>query len=92
MNRRLLRCSFTSPLATLLLGGCGHDHSPTVDVLGSYFPAWMVCMILGIAITAVVRLLLIGLGAHSYLRWKPLLYFCMSIFFTAAVWLIFFEN
>ena len=28
----------------------GH-HSPTVDILGSYFPAWMVCILSGLALT-----------------------------------------
>ena len=94
MNSRLLGFSFALFPAMLLLGGCsvGRNQSPTVDVLGSYFPAWMVCMILGIVITVIVRLLLIGLAVHRHLRWKPLLYACMAVFFTATVWLIFFKN
>ena len=76
--------------AILLLGGCA--HSPTVDVVGSYFPAWMMCIILGIAITLIVRLLLIGLAIYAHLRLKPPILLCMAIFFTLAVWLVFFKN
>jgi YtcA family len=76
--------------AILLLDGCA--HSPTVDVVGSYFPAWMMCIILGIAITLIVRLLLIGLTIYAHLRLKPLILLCMAIFFTLAVWLVFFKN
>jgi hypothetical protein len=32
----------------------GH-HSPTVDILGSYFPAWMVCIISGLTLTFIVH-------------------------------------
>jgi len=77
-------------LTILLLGGC--VHSPTVDVLGSYFPAWMGCIIIGLVSTVIVRLLLIGVGIYAHLRLKPLVLSCMAILFTLAVWLVFFKN
>jgi len=82
----------TSPLLLLipLLGGCA--HSPTVDVLGSYFPAWMLCIIVGLVSTLIVRLLLIGFGIYPYLRLKPLVFSCMAISFTFVAWLVFFRN
>ena len=76
--------------AIFLTGGCA--YSPSVDVLGSYFPAWMACIIIGLVITLVVRLLLIGLGVYSYLRPKSLVLPCMLIFFTLLTWLAFFKN
>jgi protein AaeX len=76
--------------AIFLLGGC--DYSPTVDVLGSYFPAWMACIIIGLVITLIARLLLIGFGIYPYLRPKSLVFPCMLILFTLAVWLAFFKN
>ena len=76
--------------AILLTSGCA--HSPTVDVVGSYFPAWMLCIIIGLVITLIVRLLLIGFGIYAHLRLKPVLFSCTSIFFTLAVWLVFFKN
>ena len=77
-------------LLILLLGGCA--HSPTVDVLGSYFPAWMLCIIVGLVSTLIVRLLLIGFGIYSHLRLKPLVFSGMAISFTFIVWLGFFKN
>ena len=76
--------------AILWLGGCA--YSPTVDVLGSYFPAWMECIILGLVGTLIVRLLLIGLGIHAHLRLKPLVISCLALFLTLAAWLVFFKN
>ena len=76
--------------AIFLLGGCA--HSPTVDVLGSYFPAWMLCIIIGLFSTLIVRLLLIGFGIYAHVRLKPVLFSGTTIFFTLAVWLVFFKN
>ena len=77
-------------LPTILVGGCA--YSPNIDVVGSYFPAWMECIILGIVGTLIVRSLLIGFGIHAYLRLKPAVFTCMAIVFTLAVWLVFFKN
>ena len=67
-------------------------HSPTVDVLGSYFPAWMVCIVAGLILTVIVRQLLIGIKLNSHLRPALLVYVCMTILWTMAVWLVFFKT
>jgi hypothetical protein len=88
-----LRLSIIFLPGSLLLAGCRLDaHSPTVDVLGSYFPAWMVCIALGLALTLIARQLLIGFKIDTHLRPAPLVYLCLMIFFTLAVWLLFFKN
>jgi YtcA family len=82
----------TALLLPVIFLPCGCAFSPTVDVLGSYFPAWMACIIIGLVITLIVRLLLIGSGIQPYIRPKSLVYPCMLIFFTFAIWLVFFKN
>ncbi len=67
-------------------------NSPTVDVLGSYFPAWMACIILGLALTLITRQVLIGIKLNSYLRLAPLVYICLMISWTLVVWIIGFKN
>ena len=67
-------------------------NSPTVDVLGSYFPAWMACIVLGLLLTLITRQILIGFKLNAYLRVAPLVYICMMISWTLAVWLIGFKN
>ncbi len=82
-----------SALALLLAGCDGVDaHSPTLDVLGSYFPAWMVCIIVGLACTVVVRQILVGLKLDAHLRPRGLVYLSMIILWTLTAWLVWFKN
>jgi hypothetical protein len=90
MNQPLPRKMLLLTVAMLLLSGCA--SSPTLDVYGSYFPAWIVCIVAGIIITVIARLLLLGAGINEHLRFKLSLYFCMAISFTLAIWLIFFKG
>jgi len=77
----------------LLLPGCRwQNHTPTIDVLGSYFPAWMACIVAGLVLALITRQFLIGFKLDSHLRPAALVYLCLTIIFTLAVWLIFFKN
>jgi len=77
----------------LMLAGCVPDyHSPTVDILGSYFPAWIICIVLGLALTLIARQVLIGFKLNTHLHPAPLVYVCMLVFFTLTLWLVFFKN
>lgn len=67
-------------------------YSPTLDVLGSYFPAWMACIVLGLTLTLITRQVLIGFKINAHLRVAPLVYVCLIISWTLVVWLICFKN
>jgi len=67
-------------------------HSPTVDVLGSYFPAWMVCILSGLALTFVVHWIVQVLNLKPYVGPAPLIYSCLMIIFTFASWILFYQN
>lgn len=77
-------------LLPVALAGCAPFRSPTIDVLGSYFPAWMVCIVCGLGLTVVTRLLFIAARLRVYPA--PIIYPCLMAFFTLSVWLIFFRN
>ena len=73
-------------LAAPLLSGC--SRAPSVEVLGSFFPAWLVCFIVAIVLTALARLALLRLRVKAAL---PLLvYPSLAALFTFLLWLIFF--
>jgi hypothetical protein len=76
------------PLALVspLLSGC--SRAPSVEVLGSFFPAWLVCFLVAIALTALVRLALLRLRVEAAL--PLLIYPSLAALFTFLLWLIFF--
>ena len=67
-------------------------HSPTVDLLGSYFPAWMVCIISGLTLTLVAHWIVQMCHLKPYLGPAPLIYSCLMIIFTFATWILFYQN
>jgi hypothetical protein len=67
-------------------------HSPTVDVLGSYFPAWMVCIISGLTLALIAHWIVQVGNLKPYLGPAPLIYSCLMIIFTFATWILFYQN
>jgi hypothetical protein len=67
-------------------------HSPTVDILGSYFPAWMVCILIGLALTLIAHWIVQVGNLKSYLGPAPLVYSSLMIIFTFATWILFYQN
>jgi hypothetical protein len=67
-------------------------HSPTVDLLGSYFPAWMICILSGLALTFVAHWIVQVGKLELYLRPAPLIYSCLMIIFTFATWILLYQN
>src|ERR1700739_2491717 len=51
------------PLISPLCAGC--SAAPSVDVIGSFFPAWMVCIIVAVALAFVVRYVLLRFQLES---------------------------
>ena len=69
----------------------GH-HSPTIDILGSYFPAWMVCIVSGLTLTLVAHWIVQICHLKPYLGPAPLIYSCLMIIFTFTTWILFYQN
>ena len=67
-------------------------HSLTVDILGSYFPAWMVCIISGLTLTLVAHWIVQVCRLKPYFGPAPLIYSSLMIIFTFATWILFYQN
>jgi hypothetical protein len=67
-------------------------HSPTVDILGSYFPAWMVCIVSGLTLTLIAHWIVQICHLKPFLGPAPLIYSCLMIIFTFATWILFYQN
>lgn len=83
--RRLSRFALLTgvPLCT----SCG--RAPSFDVLGSFFPAWLVCLGLALLLTAAARWLLLRLRVA--LAVPILTYPSLTALFTFGLWLSFFR-
>jgi YtcA family len=67
-------------------------HSPTVDILGSYFPAWMICIVCGLTLTLIAHWVVQVGRLKPYFGPAPLVYSCLMIIFTFATWILFYRN
>src|ERR1700746_2220368 len=67
-------------------------RSPTIDILGSYFPAWMVCIVSGLTLTLVTPWIIHVGSLKSYVGPAPLIYSSLMIIFTFATWILFYQN
>ena len=66
----------------------GRRRQPSIEILGSYFPAWLICLTFAILLTFLARWLLLRLQIPVV---PPILvYPCMTAMFTFALWLVFY--
>jgi hypothetical protein len=86
--RRLIL--FPAALTSMIpLAGCG--RAPSFNILGSFFPAWLICMIAGILLAATVNWILSALKLEKLISWSILVYPCLAAFFAFTLWLVFFS-
>ena len=84
-RRRMSRLGLL--LALTLCASC--SRAPSFDILGSFFPAWLVCFAAAIVLTVVARLALLRL--HIEIALPSLTYLCLTASFTFLLWLLFFR-
>jgi hypothetical protein len=73
----------------LPLAGC--QQAPSFNILGSFFPAWLICLTLGILLAAGTRFLLLAVHLEEALSPPVVMYPCLAALFTFALWLLFFH-
>ena len=75
--------------ANLTATGC--SRAPTFNILGSFFPAWILCGVLGILLSVVVRIIFARTKLEEELSPLIVIYPCLAAFFTFTIWLVFFS-
>jgi hypothetical protein len=73
-------------LAVMGLTGCSRD--PSLEISGSFFPAWMISILGGLLGTLLAARLFAALGIEAYLKPPLLIYGCLALSLTLALWLI----
>jgi hypothetical protein len=87
MNRAAAIAASCAPM--LLAAGC--SRAPTFNILGSFFPSWILCGVLGILLTVAARLFFVRIKLEPELSPLILVYPCLTAFFTFTLWLVFFS-
>ncbi len=86
---REVRAAVALTLGLGMLTGCG--RAPSFNILGSFFPAWLICMIAGVVFAAVVNWVLSIYRLDKEIRWTIVVYPCIAAFFAFTLWLVFFS-
>jgi hypothetical protein len=73
-------------LVMLSLTGCG--RAPSFDILGSFFPAWLLCFVTAILLTVLSRELL---RRYVEIAWPIVTYPSLTALFAFALWLTLFR-
>ena len=74
-------------LASLLMTSC--SRAPSFDILGSYFPAWLICLALGVVLTAAIRWLL--LRFQIGVVFPIVVYPSLTALVAFGMWLVFYS-
>ena len=78
-------------IAIVLIELIGCRRSPSIDVLGSYFPGWLACMIVGGLAAVLLQIVLRRMGWQRHLPLLPLFYLCVALLIACTTWLITFD-
>ena len=76
----------------VLLPMMGCSHSPDFNILGSYFPAWLLCITVGIVLTSLIYWVLQRLHLENEVQPSIVAYPCMAALLAFTLWLIFFSR
>jgi hypothetical protein len=79
--------TFLLILAMSSLAGC--TRAPSVDILGSFFPAWLLCFTIAVVLTVSISLLLSRF--RLTIAYPVLFYLGLAAFLTFALWLVFYH-
>lgn len=83
-SRKSLRGMFMPAL--LLITGC--KRAPSFNIVGSFFPAWLLCLVVAVLLTVVSRALL---NRYVEIVWPVVVYPSLTAIFALASWLALFR-
>ena len=88
-NTRHLWMRIVTTVLVLTTTGC--FRSPVFNILGSYFPSWLVCLGISIVLTFLAHAFVTTKKLGDRLWPLPIVYSSLVCLFSCSLWLIFFE-
>jgi YtcA-like protein len=64
---------------------------PQINVIGSFFPSWMLCAAIGIVIAVIARQVFLRVGVDPYLGPRALVYPSLALLVTLVLWVTWFR-
>jgi hypothetical protein len=87
-----VRGRLTRPASGAALVLCAAGCDPVLNVAGSFFPAWMVSMLLGVGLTVAARYVFSAAGLEPHLGPTTLIYTSLGLFLTVVAWLVLYRG
>jgi YtcA-like protein len=75
-------------LVSFSLAGCSTGAAPSFDLFGAFFPAWLLCGIIGIASAVVARVVFVSTGLANTLPYQLAVCAAIGVITALLVWLI----
>jgi hypothetical protein len=85
-TRSQLRGSLLFP-AFICLGGCSTSGAPSFDLFGAFFPAWLLCGVIGIAGAGAARIVFISSGLANVLPYQLAVCTAIGVALALLIWL-----
>ena len=83
--------SLILPAALLATEIAGCRRAPTVSILGSFFPSWLICLFAGIILSVMANRIFARFALEKEILWPIVVYPCFALFFACILWLCFFS-
>ena len=85
--RTIQSCALVMIMPMLaFLSGC--EQAPSYDIMGSFFPGWLICLIVAIVLTAASQFVL---NRYVDISWPVVVYPCLTAVYAFALWLSLFH-
>ena len=76
-------------MTCLALAGCG--RAPAFDILGSFFPSWLICIVVGVVFAALMQRLFMRFHLDTHILWPVVVYPSLALLFACLLWLALFR-
>ena len=73
------------------LGGCDRG-APSLSLVGSYFPAWILCSLIGVAVGLVARVVLSATRLAEIAAYPLVVCIAIGVIAGLAAWLVFYRG
>ena len=76
-------------VALVICSGC--SRAPSIEVIGSFFPGWMFCIVGALILTGMVRMVLVHRQVETKVGPLVVFYPGLAVAFSCLLWLVFFS-